>query len=101
MTIPLFPIAVVVVEPLPRIALLGRFAPAGPILLLEMVLLSFPLAVTASVLKKPVAPLVATELEQEPWRLQFVIVLLVAPPMKRIVLVPEVAEAVVFAIVSE
>lgn len=100
-TIPLFPMAVVVVEPLPRIALLGRFAPAGPILQFEMVLLSLPLAVLPSVLKKTVAPFVATELAHDPCRLQFVIVLFVAPPMNRIVLVPEVADAVVFEIVSE
>src|SRR6185295_390608 len=101
MMMPLLPIAAVVIEPLPRIALLGRFAPAGPMLLFEMVLLSLPLAVTASVLKKMVPPLVATDDELDPWRLELVIVLLVAPPMNRIVAVPEVADAVVLAMVSE
>ncbi len=67
----------------------------------EMVLLSFPLAVTASVLKKMVAPFVATELELDPWIFAFVIVLPVAPPMNRMVDVPVVAEAVVLEIVSE
>lgn len=51
MIFPLFPMAVVVVEPFPKIALVGRFAPAGPISQLEMVLLSLPFAVLASVLK--------------------------------------------------
>src|SRR6185295_11210803 len=100
MTLPLLPIAVVVVEPLPTIALLGRFAPAGPMSLFEIVLLSLPLAVTASVEKKIVPPLVATDDEDEPCRIELVIVLFVAPPMNRIVAVPEVAEAVVLAIVS-
>ena len=99
--LPLLPIAVVAVEPLQRIALLGRFAPAGPTLLLEIVLLSLPLAVTASVLKKIVAPLVATEALDEPCRLVLVMTLFVAPPMKRIVDVPLVADAVVLAMVSE
>ena len=75
-TMPLLPIAVVVVEPLPRIALLGRLAPAGPMLLFEIVLLSLPFAVTASVLKKMIAPLVATDDVPEPWRFALVIVLL-------------------------
>ncbi len=101
MTMPLLPIAVVVVEPLPRMALLGRLAPAGPMLLFEIVLLSLPFAVTASVLKKIVAPLVATEALAEPWMLALVTTLLVAPPMKRIVDVPLVAETVVLARVSE
>ena len=48
---PLLPIAVVVVEPFPKIALEAKFAPADPILLLEIVLVSFPFAVTASVAK--------------------------------------------------
>src|SRR6187200_1490689 len=93
-TMPLLPIAVVVVEPLPRIALLGRLAPAGPMLLFEIVLLSLPLAVTASVLKNTIAPLVATDDVPEPRRFAFVIVLPVAPPMNRIVDVPDVAETV-------
>src|SRR6186997_1008177 len=93
MMMPLLPMAVVVVEPFPRIALVGRLAPAGPMLLFEIVLLSLPLAVTASVLKKMTAPLVATDIVPDPWTLELVMVLLVAPPMKRKVAVPEVAEA--------
>src|SRR6185295_6585084 len=93
--LPLLPIAVVVVEPLQRMPLVGRLAPAGPMLLFEMVLLSLPLAVTASVLKKMLAPLVATDIVPEPWMFELVIVLLVAPPMKRMVAVPEVADTVV------
>src|SRR6185295_19261922 len=99
--LPLLPMAWVVTEPLQRMPLVGKLAPAGPMSLFEMVLLSLPLAVSASVLKKTVAPLVATDAACEPWRLELVIVLLVAPPMKRIVDVPEVADAVVLAIVSE
>ena len=98
-TIPLLPIAVVVVLPLPKMALVGRLAPAGPILLLEMMLLSLPVVVTASVEKKITAPLVATGIVPEPWILALVIVLRVAPPMKRMVEVPEVADTVVLAIV--
>src|SRR6476661_4038968 len=101
MTMPLLPIAVVVVEPLPRIALEGRFAPTGPMLLFEIVLLSLPLAVTASVEKKIVPPLVATDEVLAPWRFALVTTLPVAPPMKRIVDVPAVAETVVLAIVNE
>jgi hypothetical protein len=78
----------------------GKLAPAGPILLLEIVLLSFPLVVTASVLKKMTAPLVATDIVPEPNMLEFVIVLLVAPPINRIVEVTDVADTVVFAIVN-
>ena len=66
MTMPLLPMAVVVVEPFPRIPLVGRFAPAGPMLQLEMVLLSLPLAVTASVLKKITAPFVPVAIVPEP-----------------------------------
>ena len=101
MIFPLLPIAVVVVDPLHKMPFVGKLAPAGPMLLFEIVLLSFPFAVFASVLKKTTAPLVATELETEPCRFEFVIVLLVAPPMKRIVDVTVVADTVVFEIVSE
>ena len=46
-------------------------------------------------------PLVATVAEKEPWTEAFVMTLLVAPLMNRIVEVPDVGEAVVFAMVSE
>lgn len=98
---PLLPIAVVVVEPFPKIPFVGKFAPAGPILLFEIVLLSLPFAVTASVLKKMFPPFVATERPNEPKILELVIVLLVAPPIKRIVLVPEVPGEVVLEMVNE
>ena len=100
-TIPLFPIAVVVVEPLPKIPFVGRLAPEGPISHSEMMLLSLPLAVTASVLKNIFAPLVATDPENAPLTEHLVIVLPVAPPIKRIVDVPVVADAVVFSTISE
>src|SRR6476659_5359662 len=70
-------------------------------LLFEIVLLSLPFAVTASVLRKMFPPLVATEALKDPWMFELVIVLLVAPPINRIVEVPDVADAVVLAIVSE
>src|SRR5689334_13614769 len=100
-TLPLLLMAVVVVEPLKYTPLVGRFTPAGPMLLFEIVLLSLPLAVFASVLKKMLPPLVVTPAPNEPSMVELVIVSPVAPPMKRIVLVPEVADAVVFEIVSE
>ena len=65
-----------------------------------MVLLSLPLVVLPSVLKKIVAPLVATDDAADPKIVEFVIVLFVAPPIKRIVAVPLVAELVVLEIVS-
>ena len=91
--------AVVVVEPFPKIAFVGRFAPAGPISQLEMVLLSLPSAVRASVENKIVAPSVVTAIVAEPFTLQLVIVLLVAPPIKRIVEVAVTAEVLVLVIV--
>ena len=100
-TIPLLPIAVVVVEPFPKIAFVGKLAPDGPISQLEIVLLSLPLAVTASVEKKTIAPFVATDDDTAPLSEHLVIVLLVAPPIKRMVDVPVNAETVVFSMVSE
>ena len=58
--------AVVAVEPFPKIAFVGTFAPAGPISQLEMVLLSLPLVVKASVENNMVAPSVATDIVPEP-----------------------------------
>src|ERR1044071_2286743 len=80
--------------------LVGKFVPAGPMLQLEMVLLSLPVE-TAAEPKKMLPPLVPTAIVAEPRIVQLVIVLLVASVWKRIVLVPEVAETVVFEIVSE
>ena len=44
--------------------------------------------------------MVATDIVPDPWMVELVMTLPVAPSMKRMVLVPEVAETVVFAIVS-
>ena len=101
MTIPLLPMAVVVVEPFPKIPLVGRLVPEGPILQFETVLLSLPLAVTASLAKNIFPPLVATAPENAPLTEQLVIVLPVAPPIKRMVEVSAVAETVVFSMISE
>src|SRR5262245_27065465 len=100
MTMPLFPLAVLAAEPSQRTAWAGRFVPAGPMLLLEMVLLSLPLAVTVSVSKKMTGLGENTDVP-EPWRLALVIVLLVAPLTKRIVDVSAVADTMVLAMVSE
>src|SRR5688572_16180539 len=67
----------------------------------EIVLLSLPFGVKASVLKNTTPPFVPSAIVTEPWRLLFVITLFVAPPIKRIVHVPDVADTVVFDIVSE
>ena len=50
-SMPLFLLAAEVVVPIPYIAFAGKFAPAGPILQFEMVLLSLPFTVTPSVEK--------------------------------------------------
>ena len=101
MVMPLLPMAIVVVEPLPKIALVGRLAPEGPISQLEMVLLSLPFAVTASIEKMIVAPMVDKEALLAPFIEHLVMVLDVAPPTKRMVQVPYVTDTVVFSIVSE
>ena len=94
--------AVVVIEPFPKIPLVGRLVPEGPILQFETVLLSLPLAVTASLAKYIFPPLVvATGPENAPLTEQLVIVLPVAPPTKRMVEVSAVAETVVFSMISE
>ena len=55
----------------------------------------------SSVLKKMLPPLVPTAALKAPFTEQFVIVFVVAPPINRMVQVPDVAEAVVFSNVSE
>src|SRR5690349_5849377 len=70
-------------------------------LLFEIVLLSLPFAVVPSVLKKMLPPLVTTDALNEPRIVALVMVLLVAPLIKRMVLVPVVGDAVVFEIVNE
>jgi hypothetical protein len=59
------------------------------------VLLSLPLAVRASVLKKMFPPFVPTAAENDPNTEHLVMVLVVAPPINRMVEVPDVPEAVV------
>jgi hypothetical protein len=81
------------------IPFVGRLAPAGPIELFETVLPV--LAPPVEVLNRMVPVATPTAPVDEPSTVQFVTVSLVAPLMKRIVLVPAVAEAVVFEIVSE
>ena len=73
--------------------LVGRLAPAGPILLFEMVLLLF--APPVEVLIRMLPPAVVVLDVDEPSTVQLVMVLFCAPLMRRIVLVPAVAEAVV------
>src|SRR4051794_5292225 len=86
-------------EPSENTPLVGRFAPAGPMLLFEIVLAVF--APPVDVLIKTVPPAVVVVENEEPLIEQFVIKLLDAPLIKRIVLVLAVADAVVFEIVSE
>ena len=77
----------------------GKFAPAGPRLLFEMVLpLLAPPVEVLSRMFPPAVPVVDVD---DPKTEQFVTVLFCAPLMKRIVLVLAVAEAVVFEMVSE
>src|SRR6476646_4191121 len=79
--------------------LVGRLAPAGPMLLLEMKLPLF--APPVEVLIRMLPPATVVEDVDEPSTMHLVMVLFCAPLMRRIVLVPAVAEAVVFEIVSE
>ena len=79
--------------------LVGRFAPAGPMLLLEMMLALFAPPVEVLIRMSPPAAVVLDV--DEPSTVQFVMLLFCAPLMRRIVLVPAVAAAVVFEIVSE
>lgn len=77
----------------------GRFVPAGPMLQLEIVLLSFPVVVP--VLKSIVPAAVLNVEVDEPLIVAFVTVLFVASAIKRIVLVPAVVPIVVLEMVSE
>ena len=79
--------------------LVGRLAPAGPIALVEIALLLFVPPV--EVLIRMLPPAVVVLAVDEPSTVHLVMVLFCAPLMRRIVLVPAVAEAVVFEIVSE
>src|SRR6478752_3209573 len=80
--------------PEPIKPLVGKFAPAGPMLLFEIMLLLLPPA-TVLVLNKMLPPAVAAVALDEPSTVQFVIVLFCAPLMRRIVLVLAVVETVV------
>src|SRR5437763_529311 len=79
--------------------LVGRLAPAGPMLLLVMKLPLFAPPVEVLIRMSPPAMVVVDV--DEPSTVQFVMLLFWAPLMRRIVLVPAVAEAVVFESVSE
>src|SRR3954447_9357756 len=79
-------------DPSDMTALVGRFAPAGPILLFETTLPV--LAPPVDVLNRFFPPAVASAVVDEPSTEQFVTVLFDAPLMKRIVLVPAVESAV-------
>ena len=86
-------------EPSDMIPLVGKLAPAGPMLLLEIVL---PLlAPPVEVLIRMFPPATVVEDVEEPSTEQFVIVSFCAPFMRRIVLVPAVGETVVLDTVSE
>src|SRR6476646_5331169 len=79
--------------------LVGRLAPAGPMLLLVMKLPLF--APPVEVLIRMLPPAVVTADVDEPSTVQFVIISFCAPLMRRMVLVPTVAETVVLESVSE
>lgn len=85
-------------DPSDMMHLVGRLAPAGPRLLLAIVLLL--LAPPVDVLIRMFPPAVPVEDVEEPSTKQLVTVSFCAPFIRRIVLVPAVAEAVVFEMVS-
>jgi hypothetical protein len=85
--------------PKPITALVGRLAPAGPRSQNETVLLLFP--APEVVLKRMFPPAVATAAVDDPSTEHLVTTLFCAPLMKRMVLAPAVAEAVVLETVSE
>src|SRR4051794_6196894 len=100
-----FTVLLLVVVPSPQIALTGRLPPAGPMLFAEIVLLLLPTMVVPTVgdvLKRMVPPAVApTVTVEDPWIEEFLTTLFWAPLIKRMVLVPAVADTVVLEIVSE
>jgi hypothetical protein len=67
----------------------------------DIVFPSLPLAVEPSVEKKMFPPFVATVPVKEPKTEQFVIKLLVAPPIKRMVEVPDVLDVLLLDMVKE
>jgi len=95
----LFRIPELDVLPSAKMALEGRFVPAGPMLHKETVLPSLPVVVP--VLKIMVPPRVATWVVEDPRIVHLVTVLFVASATNLIVPVPDVAEAVVLETVRE
>ena len=97
MTFPVLIFALAV--PRPMTPLVGKLTPAGPRLLLAIVLLLF--APPVDVLNRMLPVAVVLEPVEDPSTEQFAIVSLDAPLIRRMVLVPAVAETVVFEIVNE
>src|SRR3954469_13250863 len=81
-------------------AFVGRFAPAGPILFPDTMLLLFPPRAAVLVLNRTFPPAVPTAAVDEPDIVQFAKISFWAPLINRTVLVPAVAETVVFERVS-
>ena len=92
------PVLVKVAVPVKYTHLVGRLAPAGPMLQLEMVLLSLPVVVDPEP-NQIFPPFVLGAMVQDPKTVQLVMVLLVASVRNAIVAVPEVADTVVLEIV--
>ena len=86
-------------DPSDNTPLVGRSPVDGPMLLLEMKLPLF--APPVEVLIRMLPPAMVVDDVDDPSTVQFVITLFCAPLIRRIVLVPAVAEAVVFESVSE
>src|SRR2546423_858499 len=108
MIFPMFTVLLPAV-PNPVMHLIGRLPPAGPMLLLEITLLLLPTMLVPEavvVLKRIFPPAAPSATVDDPRIVQFLTVLFFAPPaaavvlIKRMVLVPAVAETVVFENVS-
>src|SRR5436305_5580354 len=93
-----------VVVPTAEIALIGRFAPAGPMSLFETVSLLLPtrlVPLAVAVLKRTLPPAVPTATVDDPRIVEFVRVSFWAPLMNRTVLVPATLLVLVFESLSE
>src|SRR5689334_19199729 len=93
-TSPVLMVLALVVVPTPEMHLIGRLAPAGPMLFPVITLLLFPTMVVPTagdVLNRMFPPAVPNGTVADPEMVQFRTVLFWAPLMKRIVLVPAVA----------
>src|SRR5215813_2414019 len=99
MTLSRFTVVLLVVVPTAEMALIGRLLPAGPMLFPEIVLLLLPVVVV--VLKRMAPPAVPRITVDDPLIVEFLTKLLVAPLIKRMVLVPAVAPVFEFEIVNE